>query len=83
MRISKSLLNKNVIILSYNKTLENGKNNVAYFACSAALNLGLIYEIKKDKAAASKYFGICLNLNPSDYKNSLHQKAEAGLSRIK
>ena len=66
----------------YTKTLENGRNNEAYFACSAALNLGLIYEIKKDKAAASKYFGICLNLNPSDYKNSLHQKAEAGLSRV-
>ena len=66
----------------YKKTLDNGKNNPAYFACSAALNLGLIYEEQKNKSQASHYFQICLDLQPNDYKSSLHQKAEAGLNRI-
>ena len=54
-----------------------------YFACNAALQMGLIYEEQKQYAKAREYLTVCLSLSPSEYKNSLHQKAKTVLDRIK
>ncbi|MEI8201530.1 MAG: hypothetical protein WCH34_00845 [Bacteroidota bacterium] len=70
-------------IMYYERTLKDGGDKPYYFATNAALQLGMIYEGKNDKAKAKEYFQACLNLSPEEYKSSLHQKAKAGLLRLK
>lgn len=66
----------------YQSTIARGKNYPYYFAANAALQLGLIYEEKGLKDKALEYFHKCLDMENTDYKNSLDQKAKAGLSRL-
>jgi len=61
--------------------LSGSKNS--FFACSAALQIGLIYEKKRLKSTAKGYFETCLKMDSDRYENSLHAKAKAGLSRVK
>ncbi|HPN69200.1 MAG TPA: hypothetical protein PLZ32_06755 [Saprospiraceae bacterium] len=64
------------------KTIELGKNNKKYFACNAALQIGLIYEENKNVEQAKKYYNLCLKIKPTEYQVSLHQKAKSGLERV-
>lgn len=68
--------------INYLKTIELGKNEKTYFACRAALELGHIFEKEKNTALATKYFNLCLDLEPDEYKFSLHTSAKAGLRRL-
>lgn len=61
----------------------SGDNSPYFFGCSAALQCGLIYEDIEDYKQAKDYFKKCLLLNPDEYATGLHQKAKAGLSRIR
>lgn len=65
----------------YKKTIavHQGKK---YFACSAALQLGLLYEKEKNYIQAKVYFKKCLELHPEGYSTSLHQKAKIALARM-
>jgi len=67
----------------YNQTIENGAKNPAYFACNAALQLGMLHEDKGNAAKARAAYQRCLELQPDEYRASLHAKAKAGLARIK
>ncbi len=67
----------------YQQTLDQGANEPWYFACNAALQMGLVYEEKRDYSSARNAFQRCLSLKPSDYSNSLHAQAKAGMSRCK
>ena len=67
----------------YDVTIALGKDSDAYFACNAALQSGLIHEQLGHVERAETSFRNCLSLKPSDYQNSLHQKAKAGLNRLK
>ena len=67
----------------YNLTIEKAKEEKYFFACNAALQVGLIYEQLDDYVKAKTYFQLCLSLKPNEYKTGLHQMAKAGLSRIK
>lgn len=69
-------------ILYLSKTIKLGGSNTKYYACNAALQLGLIYEEVKDYAQAKKYYSQCLKFSPSEYQTSLHQKAKSGLQRL-
>lgn len=66
----------------YRLTIKEGEKEPYFFACNAALQIGLIYERQKKFPLASYYYKKCLSINPSEYKSSLHQKAKAGLERI-
>jgi tetratricopeptide (TPR) repeat protein len=48
----------------------------------SALQIGLIYENKKDYKKALIYFERCLSLSDFDYERGIHQKAKVSLSRI-
>ncbi len=76
-------LNSMDAIKYFQTTIDTGKNSSMYFACNAALQTGIIYEKMKNYKKAKEYFELCLKLKPDEYKNSLHQKAKAGLMRIK
>ncbi|MCK9616485.1 MAG: hypothetical protein M0R21_01460 [Lentimicrobiaceae bacterium] len=67
----------------YEQAIRQGKDEEWYFAANAALQLGMIYETAGNYTKAGLYYRQCLAMNPSEYKNSIHQKAKAGLNRIK
>jgi tetratricopeptide (TPR) repeat protein len=66
----------------YDKTMQTGKNSKLYYACAAALQMGLIYEETKNYTKAKEYYNFCLKLNPDDYADSFHARAKAGLNRL-
>ena len=68
---------------AYQRTIDKGKQEAYYYACNSALQIGYIFENQKQYAKANKYYKLCLSLRPEQYKNSLHQKAKAGLNRLK
>ncbi len=67
----------------YETTIQNGTPLPYYFAANAALQSGLIYEAKGDLVNAEKKYRLCLSMDYDEYKNSLSQKAKAGLKRVK
>lgn len=67
----------------FEMTIKNGLSSRYYFAANSALMLGLIYEEEKQKIKAELYFKKCLSIKHEQYKNSIDQKALAGLDRIK
>lgn len=69
-------------ILMYEATVKAGANRPEYFAARAALQMGYIYEKRNDKAKALQYFQTCLDMQGHDYKNSLDQRAKAGIQRV-
>lgn len=81
-RVAHSLKNYMEALQYYTQTIEKGRNSSSYFACNAALNVGLIYEAQNKTSLAKQYYNLCLSLQPSEYKSSLHQKAKAGLLRM-
>ncbi|MCC7302220.1 MAG: hypothetical protein IT233_06240 [Bacteroidia bacterium] len=54
-----------------------------YFAPNSALMLGLLWESQGNKKMAAYYYRKCLSYSDHQYKQSLDQKAQAGLSRVK
>ncbi len=67
----------------YDLTIASGKESTEYFAARAALQAGCIFEKKGQKAKALQYFQTVLDLENHDYKNSLDQRAKAGINRLK
>ena len=66
----------------YNQTIKLGSGQTWYFAASAALQMGLINENEGNRIEAEKYYKLCLSMRYEEYKNSLSQKAKAGLKRV-
>lgn len=66
----------------YDVTVKIGSNRPEYFAARSALQLGYIYEKTGNKAKARQSFQTCIDMEGHDYKNSLDQRAKAGLLRL-
>jgi hypothetical protein len=73
---------KDTALVLYAKTIELGKNLPRYFAANAALSSAKIYEARNDKEKAAYFYHLCLGFENHEYKNSLDQKAKAGISRL-
>ncbi len=82
-RITHKLPKLDEAIFYYQKTIDNGREESYFYACNAALQIGHIYEEKYQFEKATAYFNLCLSLKPDEYRNGLHQKAKAGLNRLK
>ncbi len=63
-------------------TISSGQYERYYYACSAALQCGLIHETLGSEPTARKYYLMCLDMTPESYSTGLHQKARMGLNRI-
>src|SRR5258708_36733584 len=70
-------------IAAYLTTIKTGETLKEYYAARAALRTGYIYEQRGDKDRAVAFFEKCLSLKDHDYKNSLDQRAKAGIARCK
>ncbi len=68
---------------AYANTIRAGGKLREYYAARAALQAGYIYERRGDRGRAIGYFEECLALKDHDYKNSLDQRAKAGIARCK
>ena len=70
-------------IVYYKKTIKSGENLPYYFAANSALQLGLIYEKRKDYINARIYYSKVQEMDFDEYQFSIENKALAGLNRIK
>ena len=66
----------------FKEVIAIGEKERYYFACEAALNLGMIYEMQNDLQNSRYYYKLCDNLYNSDYYESILDKAEKGLERV-
>lgn len=82
-RLFEDASNEEQALYYYAQTIRLGENRTEYFAARAALQTGMIYETKGQFPQAILWFKRCLNMEGHDYKNSLDQKAKAGLARCK
>ncbi len=82
-RIYDDLDRKEEAVQAYNTVIVLGKTSKAYFASRAALQAGGIFEKKGNKQQAIKYYQMCLDMDSHDYKDSIDQKAKAGIARCK
>lgn len=68
-------------IRHYQEAYHKGRELKEYFAARAALQLGYIYENRRQCAMAITWFNRCMALSGHDFKNSLDQRAKAGIAR--
>ncbi|TWW02015.1 tetratricopeptide repeat protein [Chitinophaga pinensis] len=69
-------------ITMYEATVKAGANRTEHFAARASLQMGYIYEKRNDKTRARQCYQACLDMKGHDYKNSLDQRAKAGIQRL-
>lgn len=69
-------------ITMYEVTVRTGANRPEYFAARASLQMGYIYEKRNDRTKARNCYQACLDMKGHDYKNSLDQRAKAGIQRL-
>ncbi len=82
-RIEDDLERDNEAIQFYQAAIKLGKTRQEYYAARAALQMGYIYEKRGQKALAITAFQQCLNMEDHEYKDSLDQRAKAGIARCK
>lgn len=82
-RIHHSLGQMDTAMKFYQSALQQGRAQGSFFACNACLQIGLIYEQLRQPVQAKEYFQRCLSLESDEYETELHQKAKAGLNRLK
>jgi len=82
-RIYDGLGRSDEAIGAYLTAIKTGEHLKEYYAARAALQTGYIYEQRGDKGRAVAFFQKCLSLKDHDYKNSLDQRAKAGIARCK
>lgn len=80
-RIYDDLGRDDIAIKNYLSAIAIGENRTEYYASRAALQIGLIYEKHGNKNAAIQYYKKCLGMDDHDYKDSIDQKAKAGIAR--
>ncbi len=68
---------------AYLTAIKLGVNRKEYYASRAALQIGTIYEREGKKALAIVFYQKCLGMGNHDYKDSIDQKAKAGIARCK
>lgn len=66
----------------YEKTIQQGADSEYYFAANSALKLGNIYEAKGEYKKAEYFYVRAQSMKNKEYKNSISQKAKAGINRI-
>lgn len=82
-RIYDDLGHKEDAIQFYQQTIRLGEKRKEYYAARSALHIGNIMEAKGDKTKAVYWYQRVLDMKDHDYKNSIDQKAKAGMGRCK
>ncbi|MBE0661073.1 MAG: hypothetical protein IH597_01295 [Bacteroidales bacterium] len=67
----------------YLRTIEAGSDLKYYFAGNSALQMGLISESEGKYTEAAHYYDMSIKMHFTEYRNSIQQKAKAGLQRVR
>jgi hypothetical protein len=67
----------------YMETISKGDKLPYYFAANASLQLGILYEQRRNFTQARLYFSKVLDMSFDEYQFSISNKAQAGINRIK
>ena len=81
-RVEHELNNYDLALYYYNEAILFGVKRPEYYAAAAALRSGEIHELNGDIERAVWYYNKCLSLKPEEYRQGLHLKAKAALSRL-
>lgn len=81
-RIYQELKKYDAAIQNYASVISQGINSKVYYVPNAALQMGVLFEERKNYEQARYYFNLCISLKGHEYKNSLDSRAKAGLLRI-
>lgn len=73
----------NEAISFYTQSVALGEKRREYYAARAALQIGYIYEERNDTATAISWFQRCMRMKDHDFKNSIDQRAKAGIERCR
>lgn len=68
-------------LLEYTKVYNLAYKEPWYYAANSCIKIGAILEERGDVLNAATWYSKCLDLDFEEYKNSLSQKAKAGLER--
>lgn len=67
----------------YAEAIRLGEGRKEYYAARAALQSGMIFELQGKFTEAVKWYQRCLDMKDHDFKNSLDQRAKAGIGRCR
>lgn len=81
-RIYQAMNRPDMAIQYYTSAISRGLELPYYYSANSSLQLGYIFENKKNYNKARYYFDLCLKMKNEEYKNSIDSKAKAGLRRI-
>jgi len=69
-------------LTAYQAAINQGKNLKYYFAANAALQMGKIYEKRKNVSKAKEAYNTAISMKNHEYENSIESQAKAGLKRL-
>jgi tetratricopeptide (TPR) repeat protein len=81
-RINDALGKDDAALINYQNAIAVGKNLKYYYAAKAAVQMGKIYENKKNIAKAKSYFNVAINMSGHEQENSIENEAKQGLRRL-
>ncbi|TDQ09547.1 YfgM family protein [Pedobacter metabolipauper] len=82
-RLNDELGKDDQALLNYQNAVNSGKDLKYYFAANSALQMGKIYEKKKNYPKAKDSFNLAIGMKDHDYENSIESQAKAGINRVK
>jgi tetratricopeptide (TPR) repeat protein len=82
-RIYQALGSEENAIVHYQVAIGKGGGDPWYFATSASLQMGLMYEKRGEWKKAEASFLSCLSFPVKEYRTSLREKAKAGIERLR
>jgi len=81
-RINDNLEKDDAALTNYQNAINIGKNLKYYYAAKSAVQMGKIYEKKKNQAKAKSSFNTAINMKNHEDENSIETEAKQGLKRI-
>jgi tetratricopeptide (TPR) repeat protein len=82
-RIYDDLKKDTEAIQFYSQAIQLGQERTEYYAARAALQIAQIYEREGKRSLAITYYQKCLDMDDHEYKDSIDQRAKAGIARCK
>jgi tetratricopeptide (TPR) repeat protein len=82
-RVTHKLNKLQEAIQYYDQAVAKGTGKPWYFACNSALQLGILYEDRREWAKARTAYQSAIKIDTEEYAASLHARAKAGYNRVK
>lgn len=81
-RINDGLGKDDTALSSYQQAINTGKNLKYYYAAKSALEMGKIYETRKNEVKAKASFNLAISMSGHEQETSIENEAKQALRRI-